>query len=204
MARFAIACAALGAIALAPAAQAQNLQLGGAQGGVTFGANGPQGFLTNSGGQMTGIQIDSGPGFAPGSGQASQSIAAPGVVGRTSFHTGDGNQGMGGYHDARGAQNFQQNPLQGPGSNFGLTGTQTGLMAPYSVNSAAVPSGSFSYGFNTNAQPQAYGSIYGLTNGVNNLIDSLGNRYTGGFINSGRQQLAPVSTGSVDLNTVSP
>ncbi|HMW88858.1 MAG TPA: hypothetical protein PLC15_10945 [Candidatus Obscuribacter sp.] len=175
---------------------------GGATGGVTMGANGPTGVLSN-GATGDSIQIGGGgPGFALSSGPAS--LGDSGTIGRTSFRTGYGNQGMGNIQD--GMTTGSNNPLDGRGSNFGLSGTQTGLMAPNSFSNAPMPvtatnSGHMDYGFTAGPQ-QYYDSMYGLTRAGNNLIDDLGRRLTGGFINSGRQSLPRVSTGSVDFNTV--
>lgn len=196
-----VACASMAA------ASAQSIEGsfdlgGGATGGVTMGANGPTGVLSN-GATGDSIQIGGGgAGFALSGGPAS--MGDSGTIGRTSFRTGYGNQGMGNIQD--GMITGHNNPLNGRGSNFGLSDTQTGLMAPNSVNNADLPvtetnSGHRDYGFTAGPQ-QYYDSMYGLQRAGNNLIDDLGRRLTGGFIGSGRQMLPRVSTGSVDFNTV--
>lgn len=191
------------ALAANSPASAQSFDLGGgASGGVSFGANGPTGTL-NSAATGDRIQIGGGgPGFALTGGPAS--MGDGGTIGRTSFRTGEGNQGMGNIQD--GMETGTNNPFAGRGSNFGLSNTGTGLMAPNSFNNAPMPvtatnSGHMNYGFEAGPQ-QYYDSMYGLRRAGNNLIDDLGRRFTGGFINSGRQQLPRVSTGSVDFNTV--
>jgi hypothetical protein len=68
----------------------------------------------------------------------------------------------------------------------GLAQAQNALMAPNSVNNAAYPSGSFSYGF---AQ----------SNGLFNLNLGSGSNQYGNF---GGQALPSTATSSVDLNTV--
>ena len=197
-----VACASMAAVSAQSIEGSFDLG-GGATGGVTMGANGPTGVLSN-GATGDSIQIGGGggPGFALSSGPAS--MGDGGTIGRTSFRTGYGNQGMGNIQD--GMTTGSNNPLDGRGSNFGLSGTQTGLMAPNSFSNAPMPvtatnSGHMDYGFTAGPQ-QYYDSMYGLTRAGNNLIDDLGRRLTGGFINSGRQSLPRVSTGSVDFNTV--
>jgi len=182
-------------------AQAQSFDLGnGASGGMTMGANGPVGTLSLPADPGNNVQIS---GVAPAGGPAS--MGDGGTIGRTSFRTGFGNQGMGNIQD--GMVTGQNNPMAGRGNNYGITGAGTGLMAPNSVESnAPMPvtasnSGHLDYGFGSGPQ-QYYDSIYGLRRAGNNLIDDLGRRLTGGFINSGRQALPSVSTGSVDFNTV--
>lgn len=183
------------------AAYAQSFDLGGGStGSVSIGANGPTGVLNNASMAGDAPTIGGAGGFAGGP----ASMGDAGTIGRTSFRTGVGNQAMGGF--VTGPTDPAQNPFSGPGNNFGMSNTTTGLMAPYSVDNAPMPvsatnSGHMDYGFTAGPQ-QYYDSMYGLTRAGNNLIDDLGRRFTGGFITSGRQSLPRVSTGSVDINTV--
>lgn len=175
-------------------AQAQNSVNTSSVGGVSFGANGPQGFLSFP---------SSGPGFSVGGASGGYGMgSAEASLGATGAQTH--NNGYTGREAIRSDGNYaptptdQQNPIVGPGNNFGLMQTQTGLMSPSSVNNTALPvtmsdSGHLTYGFNANGG--SYSSMY-KGNGVNNLLNGL----LPGVFNFGGQRLPPVSTGSVDIN----
>ncbi|MBN9396536.1 MAG: hypothetical protein J0H83_14910 [Candidatus Melainabacteria bacterium] len=178
---------AIGAFVVASsAARAQSLSdsYAPANSTLTFGSNGPQASLStpissataSSSGLSIGTQSFGS--AAPGM----NSLGAGGTIGRTSFKTDQGP-----------AQPIQ---VQANNPNFGLMSTQTGLMANYSVDQNAVPSGQFNYGFSTNNPQRMYDSMYGYQRYINNAIDNLG----GGWITSGRQRLPTVSTGSVDAS----
>jgi hypothetical protein len=185
----------LSPILLSPA-HAQNSINTSNVGGVSFGANGPQGFLSfPSAGPGFTVGAPQGGGY--GMGSAETSLGATGAQTHDNGYTGreairaDGNYAP--------TPSSPQNPITGPGSNFGLMQTSTGLMGPSSVNNAPMPvtasdSGHLTYGFNNN-NGGTYKSMYG-PGGVTNLINNL----LPGVFNMGGQRLPPVSTGSVDIN----
>lgn len=181
----------LSPLMLAPA-QAQNINTSNV-GGVSFGANGPQGFLNFP---------SSGPGFAVG-GAAAGATPADYSLGATGEQTH--NNGYTGREAIRADGDYgpnptaMMNPIAGPGSNFGLMQTQTGLLAPGTVNPARLPvtysdSGHLNYGF-TGGGGGSYGTMYG-SGGLGGLLNGL----LPGVFGSGRQALPAVSTGSVDIN----
>jgi len=182
----------------AVAAQAQNFDTSGV-GGTTFGPNGPQGFLnTPVSPQLLNLPNNSGAGFTiVGGAQADRSMAATGAQTHDSGLTGhNGIRSDGDYSQHNTAQS---NPMMGNGGNFGLSQTQTGLLAPGSFDNSALPSSSrhFDYGFNANSGG-SYGTMYG--NGRGGLLQNILGGVIPGAL-AGRTRLPPVSLGSVEINT---
>ncbi len=218
-------------LALTASAQSANFNLGGGDyGGVNFGPNGPTGFLGSNGdsfrfnpnGFSGNIRTDNGNfGFntnngnfnfngngvnfggnfgGPGFGQFGQtdgfggSLRAPGDGGsayasqgdtgnqtNNNRRTGQGPNGMGGRF--RSPEAFTDK------NNYSLLEeTSVNLLSEFSVDQSPLPSGSFSYGFNTSTPPS---------------VPYMGVRNSRSFPSFGGN-LPRVSTGSVDINTVSP
>jgi len=166
-------------------------------GGVTMGANGPQGFLSMPNvPQVINVPPGGGPGFSiVGGGQADRSMAATGEQYHDSEVTGP--QALRADGDYSSNRTSRSNPVRGMGSNFGLSKTETGLLSNGSVDNSPLPVSArhFNFGF-SNSGGGYYQGIYGTDNFVNNLID----RYGGGIFTSGRVSLPTVSQGSVDLS----
>ncbi len=216
-------------LALTASAQNANFNLGGGDyGGINFGPNGPTGFLGSGGdtfrmgpnGFSGNVRTDNGnfrfntnngnfnfggnginfggnfggqPGFgstdgfggsmrAPGDGGSA--YASQGDTGNQTNNnqrTGQGPNGMGGRFRSPEAFTDKQNyPI--------MEETSVNLLSEFSVDQAPLPSGSFSYGFNTSAPAS---------------VPYMGVRSSRSFPSFGGN-LPRVSTGSVDINTVSP
>lgn len=166
-------------------------------GGVTMGANGPQGFLSMPNvPQAINVQPGGGPGFAiVGGSQAERSMAATGEQYHDSETTGP--QALRADGDYSSNRTSRSNPVRGMGANFGLSRTETGLLSTGSVDNSQLPVNNrhFTFGF-ANSGGGYYQSMYGADRAVNNLID----RYGGGIFTSGRPSLPTVSQGSVDIS----
>lgn len=166
-------------------------------GGVTMGANGPQGFLSMPNvPQVINVQPGGGPGFAiVGGSQAERSMAATGEQYHDSETTGP--QAMRADGDYSSNRTSRSNPVQGMGSNFGLSRTETGLLSNGSVDNSQLPVNNrhFTFGFD-NRGGGTYQGIYGADRAINGLINRLG----GGVFTSGFQSLPTVSQGSVDIS----
>lgn len=167
-------------------------------GGVSFGANGPQGFISAPTSQpvMNIPMGGNGPGFSiVGGAQAERSMAATGAQFHDSQTTGPGAWRADGDYSSN--RTSTSNPVRGLGSNFGLRKTETGLLAPSSFDNAPMPVNNrhFNYGFD-NGGGGYYQSMYGADRAVNNFIDGL----LPGIITTGRPRLPPVSQGSVDID----
>lgn len=179
-----------------PQARAQSFDTGPV-GGVSFGANGPQGFISAPASQpVMNIPTGGGPGFSiVGGDQAERSLGATGAQTHDSQITGPGAWRADGDYSSN--RTSRSNPVRGMGSNFGLRKTETGLLAPSSFDGAPLPQNNrhFTYGFD-NGGGGYYQSMYGGDRAVNNFIDGL----LPGIISTGRPRLPPVSHGSVDID----
>lgn len=166
-------------------------------GGVTMGANGPQGFLSMPNvPQAINVPQGGGPGFSIVSGsQAERSMAATGEQYHDSETTGP--QAIRADGDYSSNRTSRSNPVRGMGSNFGLSKTETGLLSNGSVDNRQLPTNGrhFNFGF-ANSGGGYYQGMYGTDRFVNNLIDQYGR----GIITSGRMSLPTVSQGSVDIS----
>jgi hypothetical protein len=121
---------------------------------------------------------------------------ANGSAGNTSYKTGEAPEdaNMSGLSTQK---TTKLNPINGPGSNYGLTPVSNGLMAPFTVNQASIPQfDGLGYGFNMNPLNQVYDMPYGVQGLINGVINSVG----GGIITTG-PRLPVTSTGSVNANT---
>jgi hypothetical protein len=165
-------------------------------GGVTMGANGPQGFLSMPNvPQVINVQPGGGPGFAiVGGSQAERSMAATGEQYHDSETTGP--QALRADGDYSSNRTSRSNPVRGMGSNFGLSRTETGLLSNGSVDNRRLPSRvHFDFGF-SDSGGGTYQGMYGADRAINGLINRLG----GGVFTSGFQSLPTVSQGSVDAS----
>ncbi len=166
-------------------------------GGVTMGANGPQGFLSMPNvPQVINVPQGGGPGFSIiGGDQAERSLGATGEQ----YHDSDltGPQALRADGDYSSNKTSRSNPVRGMGTNFGLSKTETGLLSNGSVDNRQMPTNGrhFDFGFSQRGGGY-YQSIYGADRAVNNLID----RFGGGVFTSGRVSLPTVSQGSVDIS----
>ena len=191
----ALAALSMGLVSMLPAS-AQSFDTSQV-GGVTMGANGPQGFLSMPNvPQVINVPQGGGPGFSiVGGSQAERSMAATGEQYHDSEITGP--QALRADGDYSSNRTSRSNPVRGMGSNFGLSKTEAGLLSNSSVDNRQLPVNGrhFNFGF-SNSGGGYYQGMYGTDNFVNNLID----RYGGGIFTSGRVSLPTVSQGSVDIS----